>query len=85
MSSNAKSVRVAALRLPMRSRAKLAADLIDSLDGESDDPAEVEGAWAKEIERRLAEFDSGKVKSIPWAEARRRIAAAARPSRAKSR
>jgi hypothetical protein len=32
-------------------------------------------AWSEEIKRRIAELDSGKVKPIPWEEARRQIAA----------
>jgi hypothetical protein len=35
----------------------------------------VEGAWDEEIKRRIEEIDSGKVKPIPWAKARRQIAA----------
>jgi hypothetical protein len=38
------------------------------------DPS-VEEAWNLEIARRIEELDSGKVKPLPWAEARRQIAA----------
>ena len=61
-----------ALKLPPAARAALAGSLIDSLDQEIDEGAEA--AWEVEIERRLAELDSGRVRPIPWAEARRRIA-----------
>ncbi len=60
-----------ALQLPESDRAELAASLIDSLDRESDENAEA--AWDVEIRRRLAELDSGSVKTVSWAEARRRI------------
>lgn len=60
-----------ALKLPSEGRAALAAALLDSLDDLVDEDAEE--AWRAEIERRIAELDSGKVKAIPWAEARRRI------------
>jgi len=46
-----------ALRLPVEERAKLALELLRSLDGERDpDAAE---AWDAEIERRGAEVDAG--------------------------
>lgn len=38
---------------------------------------EVEAAWAVEIRRRLRRLDDGKAKTVPWAEVRRRILAAA--------
>jgi len=62
-----------ALALPAEARAALAGFLLDSLDGTVDASAEEE--WEEEIARRMAELDSGKVKPIPWAEARRQIAA----------
>jgi putative addiction module component (TIGR02574 family) len=60
-----------ALALPPEARAALAGSLLESLDETLDQSAEEE--WNKEIARRIAELDSGKVKPIPWAEARRRI------------
>jgi len=45
-------------------RATLAGLLIESLEGEVD--PDVEQAWAKEVERRVAEMDSGAVKTVPW-------------------
>jgi len=60
-----------ALQLSPEERAALAASLIESLDEQVDEDAEA--AWALEIRRRLAELDSGAVKTIPWSEARRRI------------
>jgi putative addiction module component (TIGR02574 family) len=61
-----------ALKLPVAARAALAGALLESLDDEVDPRAEA--LWKREIDRRLRELDSGKVKPIPWAEARRRIA-----------
>jgi putative addiction module component (TIGR02574 family) len=60
-----------ALKLPAEARAALAGSLIDSLDDRVDEG--VEEAWAEEIERRLAEVDSGKVRPVPWSVARRRL------------
>ena len=62
-----------ALALPPEARAALAGSLLDSLDDTVDAAAEDE--WNKEIARRIEELDSGKVKPIPWAEARRQISA----------
>lgn len=44
---------------------------LESLDTEVDDDAEE--AWDAEIAKRLDEINSGKVKMIPWSEARRQI------------
>ncbi|MFN7777257.1 MAG: addiction module protein [Betaproteobacteria bacterium] len=44
---------------------------MDTLD-EGADP-DAESAWAAEIERRIAEVDSGAVQTIPWAKARAMI------------
>jgi len=60
-----------ALRLPKSARAALAARLLESLDSEIDEDAEE--AWDAEIGRRLDEIDSGRVKMVPWSEARRQI------------
>jgi len=59
-----------ALALPIKDRAALAGALLESLDNEVVDP-EVEEAWDEVIARRLAEIDSGKVKTIPWEDIRR--------------
>ncbi len=53
-----------AAELSEEDRAALAGLLIESLESEAD-PG-VEEAWAEEIDRRLAELDSGAVKTIPW-------------------
>ena len=60
-----------ASQLPENERAELAGLLIGSLDPEVDDDAEA--AWAAEIERRLADFDAGRVKTIPWEEVRAQL------------
>jgi len=60
-----------ALALPAEARAALAGSLLESLDETVDASAEEE--WDKEIARRIQELDSGKVRTIPWAEARRQI------------
>ena len=61
-----------ALELPPEARAALAASLLDSLDQAVDEDAET--AWQSEILTRLKELDEGRVRLVPWAEARRQIA-----------
>jgi hypothetical protein len=63
-----------ALAPPTGPRAALAGSLRDSLDADVDDDAEA--AWAAEVNQRVAELDSGAVKTIRWAKARRRVARA---------
>lgn len=60
-----------ASELSERDRATLAGLLIESL--ESDAEPDVEAAWSAEIERRVADIDSGTVQTIPWEEVRRRL------------
>ena len=62
-----------ALVIPTEARATLAGSLLESLDAEVDEDAEA--AWATEVNRRLTELDSRAVKTGPWAEVRRRLAA----------
>ncbi len=57
-----------AVELSECERAELAGLLLESLDSEPD--ADVEAAWAEEIERRVREIESGKVQTIPWAQVR---------------
>jgi putative addiction module component (TIGR02574 family) len=59
-----------ALSLPARERARLAHELIVSLD-EADDPGAAE-AWVAEIERRAREVESGSVPLEDWATVRAR-------------
>jgi len=60
-----------ALRLPPEARGALAGHLLDSLDTKVD--PDVEAAWDAEISRREQELDSGKMKPMSWAKARREI------------
>jgi putative addiction module component (TIGR02574 family) len=72
MKQNIAEILKEALKLPPEARAALAGTLLDSLDETVDRDAEA--AWEAEIVMRLKEIDEGKIKLIPWAEARARIA-----------
>ena len=60
-----------AMRLSTAERAKLAAALLASLDGEPEE--DVEAAWAAEIQQRVERVRSGKAKGRPWSEVRKRL------------
>jgi putative addiction module component (TIGR02574 family) len=75
MSSSLHAIEAAAFLLPPEERAKLAERLIASLERNP----EVEKAWEEEIRRRIAEFDAGRIESVPaetvFKEARNRLRA----------
>jgi putative addiction module component (TIGR02574 family) len=73
MKRDAAEILKEALALPTEARAAFAGSLLDSLDTHVDEDAEA--AWATEVNRRVAELDSGSVKTISWAEVRHRLAA----------
>ena len=60
-----------ALSLPPRSRAKLAEQLLESLD----DPKqkETDPLWADEVEDRIDAYERGELKAIPGEEVFRRM------------
>ena len=71
MARSARELFEEALRLDPEQRAALAGLLIESLEPESEEG--VEQAWVAEIERRMAELDSGTVQTISWDELRARL------------
>ena len=76
MSPSAQELLREAMALPVKERADLAAELLASLDdARADDPAEVEAAWAAEIERRARRVMTGETAGISWEDVRRRAEA----------
>ena len=71
MARSARELFEEAMRLDPEERATLMRLLIENLDAESEEGAE--DAWRVEIERRMAELDSGSVQTIPWEELRARL------------
>lgn len=61
-----------ALALPVAERADVAAELLASLDDGTEDPAEVEAAWASEIERRARRALAGGEAGASWQDVRHR-------------
>jgi hypothetical protein len=61
------------LDLPEEDRARIATELLASLNGPAD--ADCDGAWAAELERRLDAAARRGEPAPEWAEARRRILA----------
>lgn len=59
-----------ALSLSVEEQKALADSLISNLGGTVDEG--VLAAWDDEIKKRIEELDSGKVKTVPWSEVRRR-------------
>ncbi|PYU88400.1 MAG: addiction module antitoxin RelB [Acidobacteria bacterium] len=65
MARSARELFEEAMRLDPAERATLMRLLIDTLDAED--------AWRAEVERRIAELDSGAVEAVPWEELRARL------------
>ena len=72
MSSQLELVEAEALKLAPEERARLADRLLASLS----DDAEVEEAWAVEVERRLTAIESGRTQLVPAVDAIARARAA---------
>ena len=62
------SVFTAAQQLPEQDRLRLIEKLWDSVDSAAETPFTDE--WTNEIERRVAEFENGAVKTVPWLQIR---------------
>ena len=74
MTSRAQQLLREALTLPVEERADVAAELLASLDeAPPEDAAEVEAAWAREIERRARRVMSGESTGEPWDDVRARV------------
>jgi putative addiction module component (TIGR02574 family) len=80
MTDRAQALLREALALPVEERADVAAELLASLDGADSDVADVEAAWAAEIEKRARRVLTGDSLGIPWEDVRRRAEADLRKS-----
>jgi putative addiction module component (TIGR02574 family) len=75
MTSRAQELLREALALPAEERADVAAELLASLDDTKTDIAEIEAAWAAEIEKRARRVLAEESPGIPWDDVRRRAEA----------
>ena len=76
MTSRAQDVLREALALPVDERAGVAAELLASLDdAAAEHPADVEAAWAAEIERRARRALADESGGVAWDDVRRRAEA----------
>lgn len=76
MTSRAQDLLREALALPLEERADVAAELLASLDdAAAERPADVEAAWAAEIERRARRALADESGGVPWDDVRRRAEA----------
>jgi putative addiction module component (TIGR02574 family) len=74
MAMDPSKLREEVLRLPLEARARLADELLRSLDEDDGvDQAEHDAAWGSEIAERLHAVDAGEVQAVPWSVARQRI------------
>ena len=71
MTRTVQAVLADTLRLDLRSRTELAAELPGIIEGPSDPGAEA--AWDAEIRHRVAAIEAGTEDLEPWEEVRRRI------------
>lgn len=71
MSESAQQLIASALQLAPADRAVIANAILASLESESDssESSEIREAWSDEISNRIADIDSGRVKTIPSSEA----------------
>jgi putative addiction module component (TIGR02574 family) len=76
MTDRAQAVLREALTLPLEQRADVAAELLASLDDEAatTNPAAVEAAWGREIERRARRVMADESAGEPWEDVRERVA-----------
>ena len=72
MTRATESVLADALRLDLKARAELAAELLASLDAPAD--ADAATAWDKEIQRRVNALEAGTEKLESWESVKQRIA-----------
>jgi putative addiction module component (TIGR02574 family) len=62
------------LQLPPEERVALADQVYESLDDINKDES-YEAAWEEEIRKRIEDYETGRVKGIPWEEAMKQISA----------
>lgn len=74
MARTADDLREEVLALPTQERARIASELLASLDSEAVDETEIDELWSAETQRRAAMLDTGEAVTLTWEEIERRFA-----------
>jgi putative addiction module component (TIGR02574 family) len=74
-----KEILAAALKLKPAQRARVANELLDSLDGGAN--GGLDAGWLRELEQRARDIEEGRTEFVSWPEARRQIENSLRRSR----
>lgn len=74
MAKTADDLRTEVLALPTQERARIASELLASLDSETVDGNEIDELWTVETQRRAAMLDTGETGTLSWGEIEQRFA-----------
>jgi putative addiction module component (TIGR02574 family) len=74
VAKTADDLRTEVLALPAHDRARIATELLASLDSEAVDENEIDELWSTEIQRRAAMLDTGEAGTLTWGEIEQRFA-----------
>jgi putative addiction module component (TIGR02574 family) len=74
VAKTADDLRTEVLALPVEERARIATELLASLDSEDIDWDEVDELWSAETQRRAAMLDTGEAGTLTWGEIEQRFA-----------
>ncbi len=74
MAKTADDLREEVLALPAQERARIASDLLASLDSEAVDEEEIDQLWSAETQRRAAMLESGDAGTLTWEDIQQRFA-----------
>lgn len=74
MAKAADDLRSEVLALPAQDRARIATELLASLDSEAVDEDELDELWSVETQRRAAMLDTGGAGTLSWGEIEQRFA-----------
>jgi putative addiction module component (TIGR02574 family) len=73
VAKTADDLREEVLALPTQERARIASELLASLDSEPVDEHEIDELWSTETRRRAAMLDTGEASTLSWGEIERRF------------
>ena len=74
MAKTADDLRDEVLAMSVQERARMASDLLASLDSEAVDEAEIDKLWSAETQRRAAMLESGEAGTLTWDDIQHRFA-----------